>query len=406
MSEILIGVGLFTGIAMVLVMGVLAARSWLAPTGVATLRVNDTRTVTARRGEKLLASLNGAGILVPGSCGGKGTCGQCRVTVLRGAGPVLPTESARLSRREVAEGVRLACQVTVRADLDVRVPDDVLELRRWTCRVRSARCVATFIKEIVLELPDGESLGVPAGRYVLVTCPPYRLSYRDLAIDPWVRPEWDRLDLWRHTAGTEAATTRAYSLANGPEERDVAVLVVRIATPPPALPEAPPGIVSSWLFSLRPGDPVEVSGPHGHVMLEAGEHEIVFVGGGAGMAPVRSHILDQLGRLGARRAIRFFYGARSLRELFYAEEFDRLAAEHPNFSWTVALSEPRPDDAWQGEAGFVHEVLRRRHLEPHPAPETCEYYLCGPPLMVKAVRSLLDEFGVDAARVRSDDFES
>jgi len=405
-TEILTGVLLFTAIAMALVVAVLAARAWLAPTGVATLRVNEERALEARRGEKLLGALHAAGILVPGSCGGKGTCGQCRVTALRGAGPVLPTESSRLSRRELAEGTRLACQVTVRGDLELRVPDDLLGVRRWTCRVRSARCVATFIKEIVLELPAGENLGVPAGRYVLVTCPPYHLPYSDLAIDAWVRADWNRLDLWRHTAGTAVPTTRAYSLANSPEERGVAMLVVRIATPPPAVPEAPPGIVSSWLFSLRPGDAVLVSGPHGHVALEPGEHELVLVGGGAGMAPVRAHILDQLLRLKTRRRLRFFYGARSLRELFYAEDFDRLAAEHTNFSWTVALSEPRPEDAWQGETGFVHEVLRRRHLEQHPAPEGCEYYLCGPPLMVKAVQSLLDEFGVDAERIRTDDFES
>ena len=406
MTEILTGVLLFTAIAMALVVAVLAARAWLAPTGVATLRVNEDRVVTAHCGEKLLGALHGAGILVPGSCGGKGTCGQCRVGVLSGAGPALPMESSRLTRRELALGTRLACQVTLCGDLEVRVPEDVLGVRRWTCRVRRARCVATFIKEIVLELPAGESLGVPAGRYVLVTCPPYRLPYRDLAIDAAVRADWDRVDLWRHTAGTSVPTTRAYSLANSPEERGVAVLVVRIATPPPAVPEAPPGIVSSWLFSLRPGDPALVSGPYGHVALEPGEHELVFVGGGAGMAPMRAHILDQLLRLKTRRRLRFFYGARSLRELFYAEEFDRLAAEYPNFAWSVALSEPRPGDAWQGETGFVHEVFRRRHLEPHPAPETCEYYLCGPPLMVKAVRSLLDEFGVDAERIRTDDFES
>jgi Na+-transporting NADH:ubiquinone oxidoreductase subunit F len=221
-----------------------------------------------------------------------------------------------------------------------------------------------------------------------------------------VRADWDRLDLWRYTAATAVLTTRAYSLANSPDERGVAVLVVRIATPPPAVPDAPPGIVSSWLFSLRPGASVLVSGPHGHLALEAGEHELVLVGGGAGMAPVRAHLLDQLLRLKTSRRLRFFYGARSLRELFYADEFERLAAEHPNFSWIVALSEPRPEDGWQGETGFVHEVLRRRHLEPHPAPETCEYYLCGPPLMVKAVRNVLDEFGVDDERIRTDDFES
>jgi len=405
-SEIVVGVLLFTAIAMTLVAAVLGARAWLAPTGVATLRVNEERVVTGRRGEKLLDALRAAGILVPGACGGKGTCGQCRVTLLQGGGPVLPTESSRLSRREIAEGRRLACQLTLRGDLELRVPDAVFGVKRWTCRVRSARCVATFIKEIVLELPSGESLGLPAGRYVEVTCPAYRLSYRDLAIDAEVRADWDRLDLWRHTAQAAVPTTRAYSLANAPDEQGIAVLVVRVATPPPALPDAPPGIVSSWLFSLRPGDPVEVAGPHGHTALDPGEHELVLVGGGAGMAPVRAHVLDQLLRQETRRRLRFFYGARSRRELFYADEFDRLAEAHPNFSWIVALSEPRPEDAWEGETGFVHEVLRRRFLEQHPAPELCEYYLCGPPLMVKAVRSLLDEFGVDAERIRTDDFES
>jgi Na+-transporting NADH:ubiquinone oxidoreductase subunit F len=403
-SEILVGVALFTAVAMALVATVLAARAWLASGGAATLVVNEERVVTAARGEKLLGALHAAGILLPGSCGGKGTCGQCRITVLRGAGPVLPTESSRLSRAELALGRRLACQVTVRGDLELRVPDEIFGVQRWSSRVRSARCVATFIKEIVLELPEGESLGVPAGRYVEVTCPAYRLSYRDLAIDASVRADWDRLDLWRFTAAASVPTTRAYSLANSPEQRDVAVLLVRIATPPPAVPDAPPGIVSSWLFSLRPGDPVPLSGPHGHIALDPGEHELVLVGGGAGMAPVRAHLLDQLLRLKSPRRLRFFYGARSLRELFYADDFDRLAALHPNFSWTVALSEPRAEDAWQGETGFVHEVLRRRHLEPHPAPETCEYYLCGPPLMVKAVRSVLDEFGVDPERIRTDDF--
>lgn len=406
MTEVLTSVVLFTAIAMALVGVVLAARAWLAPSGAATVRVNEERVLRARLGEKLLGALQAAGILVPGSCGGKGTCGQCRVTVLRGGGPVLPTESSRISRRELARGIRLACQVTVRGDLELRVPEEILGVRSWTCRVRSARCVATFIKEIVLELPAGEELGVPAGRYVIVACPPYRLSYRDLAIDPQVRADWDRSDLWRYEAGTPEPTTRAYSLANAPQERDVAVLNVRIATPPPAVPDAPPGIVSSWLFSLREGDAVLVSGPHGEGALAAGEHELVFVGGGAGMAPVRSHILDQLLRQRTRRPVRFYYGARSRRELFYVEEFDRLALEHPNFSWTLALSEPRPEDAWTGETGFIHEVVRRRQLEPHPAPEACEYYLCGPPLMVRAVRSLLDEFGVDAERIHTDDFGS
>ncbi|MDX1648743.1 MAG: NADH:ubiquinone reductase (Na(+)-transporting) subunit F [Myxococcota bacterium] len=403
MTEILLGVAVFTAVVMTLVGVVLLAQSWLMPSGQAELLVNGERRVSARRGQKLLTALTTADIHVPSGCSGKGTCGQCRVKV-KGAGEPLPTETARLAPRELRAGVRLACQVTVRDDLEVSVPEEALGVAHWTCRVRSERCVGTFIKEIVLELPEGESIGPPAGRYVLLTCPPYRLSYRDLAVDASVRDEWDRLDLWSLEAGTDEPTTRAYSMANYPEEKGIVMLVVRIATPPPRAPDAPPGIVSSWIFALRAGDEVEVAGPYGHFFVEPGEGELVFVGGGAGMAPMRAHVFDQLLRVGTKRPITFWYGARSRREIFYAEEFDRLAAEHENFSWTVALSEPRPEDAWDGEIGFIHEVLYRRHLAAHPAPEACDYYLCGPPMMVRAVRDLLDELGVDPERIKADDF--
>lgn len=404
MIETLLGVAVFTGVVMGLVVLVLLARRWLLPSGEARVRVNDERDVPARKGEKLLDALSAASIQLPSGCGGKGTCGQCRVRVTSGGGAVLPTEASVLARREIAQGVRLACQLTVREDLAVSVPEDVLGVRHWVCRVRSARCVGTFIKEIVLELPEGESIGAPAGRYVVVTCPPYRRSYRDLAIDPEVRDQWDQLDLWRYTAGSDEPTSRAYSMANHPGEKGLVILIVRIATPPPSAPDAPPGVVSSWLFGLRAGDEVEIAGPYGYMVVEPGDDELIFVGGGAGMAPMRAHIFDQLLGQRSRRKISFWYGARSRRELFYVEDFDRLAAEHPNFSWTVALSEPRPEDAWTGETGFIHEVLYRRYLATHPAPEACSYFLCGPPLMVKAVRSLLDELGVDPGRVLSDDF--
>lgn len=403
MTEIALGVAVFTGIVMTLVGVVLLAQAWLLPSGEVTLVVNGERRITARRGQKLLTALTSADIHVPSGCSGKGTCGQCRVEV-RGAGPPLPTETSLLSRREVAGGVRLACQVPVRGDLEVGVPEEALEVSHWSCRVRSQRCVGTFIKEIVLELPEGESIGPPAGRYLLVTCPPYRMPYRELAVDPEVRDAWDELDLWRLEAGCDEPTTRAYSLASHPDEKGIAMLIVRIATPPPHAPDAPPGIVSSWLFGLREGDEVEVAGPYGHFFVEPGDGELVFVGGGAGMAPMRAHIFDQLLRLETSRPISFWYGARSRREIFYAEDFDRLAERHPNFSWTVALSEPKPEDAWEGETGFIHEVLDRRHLAEHPAPETCDYYLCGPPMMVRAVRDLLDELGVDPERIKADDF--
>jgi Na+-transporting NADH:ubiquinone oxidoreductase subunit F len=404
MIEVLLGVVLFTSIVMTLVVGVLLARHWLLPSGEARVLVNQERSVPARKGEKLLDTLQAAGIRVPAGCGGKGICGQCRVRVTAGGGAVLPTETARLARREMRQGVRLACMVTVRDDLEIAVPEEVLGVENWICRVRSTRCVSTLIKEIVLELPQGETIPPPAGRYVTVTCPPYRLAYRDLPVDPEVRDEWDRLGLWRLEAGSDVPATRAYSIASHPEEKGVVMLIVRLATPPPPVPDVPPGVVSSWLFGLRAGDEVEMSGPYGHFFVEEGEGELVFVGGGAGMAPMRAHLFDQLERLGTRRPISFWYGARSRRELFYVEEFDRLAVEHDNFSWTVALSEPRPEDDWQGETGFIHQVLHRRHLAEHPAPEECIYYLCGPPMMVKAVRSLLDGLGVDPERIKADDF--
>jgi Na+-transporting NADH:ubiquinone oxidoreductase subunit F len=317
----------------------------------------------------------------------------------------LPTDASRLSRRELARGTRLACQLTVRHDLRIRIPEEIFGVRSWTCRVRSARCVGTMIREIVAELPGDERLEFRAGSFVQVTAPPYRARFRDFAIDPEVRPEWDRLDLWRYEVASAAPATRAYSLANAPQEDRIAMLLVRLATPPASAPEdAPPGIVSSYLFGVRAGDLLELTGPYGDFFATEGAAEMIFVGGGAGMAPMRSHILDELGRLGTRRRIGFWYGARNRGELLYADLFDRLAAEHPNFSWTPALSEPRPQDAWTGEVGFIHDVLERSYLADHPHPEDCEFYLCGPPLMAQATLAMLARLGVPTENVRFDDF--
>ena len=404
MIEALLAIALFTAIVMTLVGVVLLARAWLLPTGDVVVTVNEGREIPARRGETLLRALHAAGVHIPAGCGGKATCGQCRVRVVAGAGDVLPTEAALLARREVARGVRLACQVTVREDLAVSLPEDVLGVQHWTCRVRSARHLTPLLKEIVLELPPGEDVGASAGRYMLVTCPPYRLAYRDLPVPTAHRDVWERLDLLRLSAGTDAPATRAYSMGNHPGEKGIVMLIVRLATPPPTAIDAPPGVVSSWLFGLQPGDEVEVAGPYGHFLVEDDASELILVGGGAGMAPMRAHLFDQLVCRRSARRISFWYGARHRSELCYVEDFDRLQAEHPNFTWTVALSEPRPDDEWQGETGFIHQVLYRRYLADHPAPEECAYYLCGPPLMVKAMRSLLDELGVDPERVKADDF--
>jgi Na+-transporting NADH:ubiquinone oxidoreductase subunit F len=405
MLEIGLGVLAFTGIILFLVLAVLAVRSRLIVTGNVDIDVNDMKTIRTRTGDKLLRALAEADIYLPSACGGVGTCGQCDVRVLRGGGELLPTETARFTRREAAAGARLACQVTIRQDMMVWVPDDVFGAREWTCTVRSNRNVASLMKELVVEMPKGEKIDFRAGSYVVISCPPYQARFADFEIEPEYREEWDRFDLWRYEAGTAVPTTRAYSLANYPDESDIAMLVIRIAIPPPGAPETvPPGVVSSYLFSLKPGDTVRLSGPFGHFLATDSKSEMVFVGGGAGMAPMRSHILDQLRRLGTKRKITFWYGARNRRELFYGEEFDRLQTEFENFRWTVALSEPREGDAWQGETGYVHQVLHDRYLAEHPAPEDCEYYLCGPPMMTQAVRNMLDNLGVDPENIFYDDF--
>ena len=407
MIEIGLGVVLFVVIVIGLVLIILAVRAGLVAVGEVAITVNDGDTVTAAAGGRLLGALNEAGIHLPAACGGVGTCGQCRVTVLEGGGAVLSTETARLSKRDIAGGARLACQVTVGQDMAVRVPEEIFGAREWRCTVRSNRNVATLIKELVLELPAGEIMDFRAGSYVQIACPPYRARFADFDIGDEFRGEWDRLDLWPLEAGTARPTARAYSMANYPGEQGIITLDVRIAVPPPGAPETvPPGVVSSYLFSLEPGDPVTVSGPFGHFFATETGAEMVFVGGGVGMAPMRAHIFDQLERRRTGRTISFWYGARSRRELFYVEDFDRLAAAHDNFRWVVALSEPRPEDRWQGATGFIHEVLHERYLMDHTAPEDCEYYLCGPPMMIRAVRRMLDNLGVDAEAILFDDFGS
>jgi len=403
--EIALGVVLFTGIVMCLVLLILLARSWLVPASGVEIRVNEARVFRASVGRKLLGVLEEAGLYLPSACGGKGTCGQCKVRVLKGSGAALPTERLRLTRREVAQGTRLACQFTIHDNLDIRVPDEVFGVQRWTCRVRSSRCVGTLMKELVLELPEGKSLDFQAGADMQVMCPPYHAKFSNFAIDPEVRDEWDRLDLWRYAVGTSEPITRAYSLANYPDEKGIATLIVRLAIPPPNAPaSALPGVVSSYLFKVRPGDKVTVSGPFGHFFATESANEMIYVGGGAGMAPLRSQIFDQLKRLHSNRKISFWYGARSRRELFYVEDFDRLQAEYQNFRWCVALSEPRPEDDWHGNVGFIHQVLYDRYLAAHPSPEDCEYYLCGPPVMIRAVQTMLDKLDVEPESIRFDDF--
>ncbi|TFH23807.1 MAG: NADH:ubiquinone reductase (Na(+)-transporting) subunit F [Myxococcales bacterium] len=405
MLEISLGVALFTIIVMTLVGVILTARTWLVATGEVEITINAERTVRADVGRKLLGVLADHGIYLPSACGGRGTCGQCRVTVIGGGGLPTAVETALLSRSDLAAGARLSCQLGACEDLAIEVPSEILGVRKLPCIVRSNPSVATLMKELVLELPPGEAFEFRAGAYIQITAPPHRTAFSTFAIDEVYRGEWERLGLWKLAVTSDKEATRAYSIASYPGESTTLTLIVRIATPPPgASASVPPGVVSSYLFNLRPGDAVEVSGPYGTFFAADGDREMIVIGGGAGMAPLRSIILDQLLRLGSARKISFWYGARNRRELFYDEQFDGLAADRENFRWCVALSEPRDEESWQGERGFVHEVVHERYLKDHPAPEECEYYLCGPPMMIQAVLQMLYHLGVERESIHFDDF--
>jgi Na+-transporting NADH:ubiquinone oxidoreductase subunit F len=404
MLEITLGVTLFTLIVLALVGIILLARARLVASGSVTITLNGEREIETPTGLKLNAALAGADIYVPSACGGGGTCGQCRVKVLSGGGDILPTETASISRAEARAGDRLSCQLVVKRDLQVEVPPEVFGVKKLQCTVRSNRNVSTFIKELVLEIPAGEHMDFRAGGYIQMECPPHRVRYEDFDIPDKYRDDWDRHKLWRFVSEVSKPVTRAYSMANYPGEQGIIMLNVRIATPPPTAPDAPPGIMSSYIFSLKPGDTATVSGPYGEFFARNTDAEMVFIGGGAGMAPMRAHILDQLERIGTNRKLSFWYGARSRQEIFYQEDFDRLQEAHPNFEWHVGLSEPQPEDHWEGYRGFIHEVLLLHYLSHHPAPEDCEYYLCGPPMMNAAVIRMLEDLGVERDNILLDDF--
>ncbi|NJN47431.1 MAG: NADH:ubiquinone reductase (Na(+)-transporting) subunit F [Candidatus Competibacteraceae bacterium] len=404
MLEVALGVLFFTGIVVMLVFVILAAKSKLVASGNVDILINGEKTVQAPVGSKLLNALANANLFVSSACGGGGTCAQCRVKVFEGGGAILPTETGYINKREAAEGERLACQVTVKQDMKIQVADEVFGVKKWDCTVRSNHNVATFIKELVLELPKGETIDFRAGGYIQIECPPHEVHYKDFEVEKQFRDEWDRYDLWKYVSKCTEPTMRAYSMASYPEEKTVVLLNVRVATPPPGQPDAPPGIMSSFIFGLKPGDKVTVSGPFGEFFARETDNEMVFIGGGAGMAPMRSHIFDQLKRLKSQRRMTFWYGARSFREMFYVEDFDALQAQNPNFKWHVGLSDPQPEDNWTGYTGFIHEVLYEHYLKDHPAPEDCEYYLCGPPVMNVAVIKMLEDIGVERENIMLDDF--
>lgn len=401
---IVLGVVMFTVVVVSLVLVILAARSKLVSSGDVTVTINGEQKITTPAGGKLLQTLASNGIFLSSACGGGGSCAQCKCIVSAGGGSILPTEESHFTMGEKKEGWRLSCQVPVKQDMEVEVEDDVFGVKKWECTVESNPNVATFIKELTLRLPEGENVDFRAGGYVQLEVPPHEVHYKDFDIDKEYHSDWDKFNIWKYVSKVDETITRAYSMANYPEERGVVKFNIRIASPPPGRDDVPPGQMSSYVFSLKPGDKITVSGPFGEFFAKDTDNEMVFIGGGAGMAPMRSHIFDQLKRLSSKRKISFWYGARSVREAFYVEEFDKLAEENENFEWHLALSDPLPEDNWTGMTGFIHNVLYENYLKDHEAPEDCEYYMCGPPMMNSAVVQMLENMGVEPENILLDDF--
>jgi len=398
---------MFTFTIVALVGLLMMARRQLVATGDVTITVNGDpeKALCTSAGSTLLGTLAANRIFIPSACGGKGSCGVCTLKVTDGGGAILPTELSHISRGDARDGVRLSCQVKVKQDMAIELPPEVFSVKQWRCKVRSNDNVATFIKELVLELPEGESVPFRAGGYIQIEAPVSTVNYADFDVDDEYRADWDKFNLWRYVSTLDEPVTRAYSMANFPEERGIIMLNVRVASPPPRAPEGtPPGKMSSYVFSLKPGDEVTISGPFGEFFAKETQAEMMFIGGGAGMAPMRSHIFDQFRRLSTSRKVSYWYGARSLREAFYVDDFDGIATECDNFSWHLALSEPQPEDDWSGYTGFIHQVALDNYLKDHPAPEDIEYYLCGPPMMLKACMGMLDSLGVEPENILFDDF--
>lgn len=402
--EIILGVVMFTAVVLALVAIILAARSKLVASGDVTILINGEKSITVPAGDKLLQTLSSNGIFLPSACGGGGSCAQCKCIITEGGGAMLPTEEAHFNRREAREGWRLSCQAPVKQDMAVEVPEEVFGVKQWECVVESNPNVATFIKELTLKLPEGEDVNFRAGGYVQLEAPPHHVKFKDFDIEEEYRGDWEKFGFFDLESKVDEPVIRAYSMANYPEEKGIVKFNIRIATPPPGSQGIPPGLMSSYVFNMKPGDTITVYGPFGDFFAKDTDAEMVFIGGGAGMAPMRSHIFDQLKRLKSDRKISFWYGARSLREMFYAEEYDALAAAHPNFEWHVALSDPLPEDNWTGYTGFIHNVLYEEYLKDHPAPEDCEYYMCGPPMMNAAVIKMLLDLGVEPENIMLDDF--
>lgn len=406
---VIISVGVFLFVILSLVMLLLYARKKLTPQGEVTLTINEEKEIQVQPGTNLLATLSANKIFLPSACGGGGTCGTCECQVHEGGGSILPTETGFFSRKEIQHNWRLGCQVKVREDMKIEIPPEVFGIKKWECEVISNHNVATFIKEFVVKLPEGERLDFKSGGYIQIDVPPCEVDYRNIEVEEEYRSEWDNFNMWDLKMKNSEEVVRAYSMANHPAEDNVIMLNIRIATPPwdrkaNAFMKVNPGICSSYIFSLKPGDKVTISGPYGEFFLKETEKEMMFIGGGAGMAPMRSHLFHLFHTLKTKRKVTFWYGGRSLRELFYMDEFEAIAKEFPNFSFNVALSEPLPEDNWTGYTGFIHQVIMDNYLKKHDEPEDIEYYICGPPMMNDAVTKMLDDYGVPEEMIAFDDF--
>ena len=406
-TTIALGVLMFTGTVLALVLIIMYARTQLVTSGEVSILINEdeNKALKTLAGSKLLSTLASQYIFLSSACGGSGTCGQCRCQVVSGGGSILSTEEGHFTRGEIRDQWRLACQVAVKQDMEIKIPEDAFGVQRWTCEVASNVNVATFIKELALNLPPGENVDFRSGGFVQLEIPPYSMEYKDIDVEEEYREDWDRHRIWNNKSTVNKTVIRAYSMANYPEEKGTLKFNIRVATPPPGT-DYPPGQMSSYAFNLKPGDKMTVFGPYGDFFVKDTPNEKIWIGGGAGMAPLRSQLFDELKRQNKKYKASFWYGARSLREMFYQEDFNYLQAEHKNFEWHAALSDPQPEDDWEGMTGFIHQVVYDKYLESHPAPEDCEYYLCGPPPMIAAVLNMLEDLGVESDNILLDDFGS
>ncbi|MEC7621644.1 MAG: NADH:ubiquinone reductase (Na(+)-transporting) subunit F [Candidatus Neomarinimicrobiota bacterium] len=407
-ASTILSVAIFSGVILILVLMLNLAESKLLPQGDVNLNINgdDDKSIKVRPGSTLLSALATESIFLPSACGGGGTCALCKCQVNEGGGEILPTEKGHINRTEAKDNWRLACQVKIKEDMKVHVPDEIFNIQKWDCTVRSNKNVATFIKELVLELPKGENLNFTAGGYIQIDIPEYHdLNFKNFNIEKEYHEDWDKFKIWDVTANNDEDCFRAYSMANHPAEGNIIMLNVRIATPPPALwDQVPPGIASSYIFNLKKGDKVTISGPFGEFFAKETDREMVYLGGGAGMAPMRSHLFDLLETKKTKRKITFFYGARSAKEMFYHDDFIKLEKENPNFKYIVGLSEPMSEDNWEGPTGFIHNIALDSYLNDHEDPSEIEYYMCGPPMMIDACDKMLYDLGVERDMIAYDSF--